>query len=124
MAQVSVTIAGKAYRMGCDDGQEEHLAELAADLDQRIGGMRKAFGEIGEMRLTIMAAVALTDELSEQKRRLDGLEAAVASLTSAASDAGSSQARQLTVFAGAIDALTARIESAAEVIGGRAEAEE
>ena len=57
MAHVSVTISGRQYRMACDDGQEHHLARLSHELDQRIAHLRTTFGEIGDMRLTVMAAL-------------------------------------------------------------------
>src|SRR5580693_656507 len=56
MSQVSVTINGRQFRMACEDGQEGHLMELARDLDTRIEGLRSKFGEIGDTRLTVMAA--------------------------------------------------------------------
>ena len=74
MAQVSVTINGRQYRMACDDGQENHLARLAYDLDQRIARLRSEFGEIGDMRLTVMAALIAADELGEMGQRLRRLE--------------------------------------------------
>jgi cell division protein ZapA len=74
MAHVSVTINGRQYRMSCDDGQEHHVARLAHDLDQRIMNLRVTFGEIGDARLTIMAALMLVDELSEQRQRLHRIE--------------------------------------------------
>ena len=61
-AQVTVTIAEKVYRIACDDGQEEHLRRLAAEVDAKIEEMRKAFGEIGDNRLTVMAAITFLDE--------------------------------------------------------------
>jgi cell division protein ZapA len=70
MGQITVTIDGKAYRMACDDGQEEHLASLAAYFDARVQDMRKSFGEIGDMRLAVMASVTMADEVSELKKRL------------------------------------------------------
>ena len=51
MSQVTVTIAGKTYRMACDDGQEEHLYGLASRLDAIINEIRGVFGEIGDQRL-------------------------------------------------------------------------
>ena len=78
MAQVTVTIAGRTYRMACGDGEEEHLAGLAAGLDAKIDEMRRAFGEIGDMRLHVMAAITIADELSETKRRIGTLEEEVA----------------------------------------------
>src|SRR5260370_41311282 len=63
MPQVSVTINGRSFRMACEDGEEAHLQHLAEDLDQRIGRLRTRFGEIGDTRLTVMAALTLADEL-------------------------------------------------------------
>src|ERR1700730_4144047 len=75
MAHVSVTINSRQYRMACDDGQEQHLARLAQDLDRRIAELRTSFGEIGDMRITVMAALVLAEELSEARQRLVRLEA-------------------------------------------------
>jgi cell division protein ZapA len=83
MAQVSVTIGGRNYRMACDDGQEEHLMKLARELDQKIAHLRDAFGEIGDTRLTVMAAIMVSDELSETKRRVRGLEQEIEGLKEA-----------------------------------------
>jgi cell division protein ZapA len=74
MAQVSVTIGGRVYRMACDDGQEDHLMRLARDLDQKLAQLREAFGEIGDTRLAVMAAIMVADELSESRRRIRALE--------------------------------------------------
>lgn len=74
MGQVSVTIADKQYRIACDDGQEAHLTALAADMDRRIAEMRKIFGEIGDSRLTVMAAIAVLDEKNELIEKVKTLE--------------------------------------------------
>jgi cell division protein ZapA len=74
MAQVSVTIGGRVYRMACDDGQEEHLMRLAHELDQKLVQLREAFGEIGDTRLAVMAAIMVADDLSESRRRIRALE--------------------------------------------------
>jgi cell division protein ZapA len=83
MAQVNVTIGGRTYRMACDDGQEEHLMKLARDLDQKISHLREAFGEVGDTRLTVMAAITISDELSETRRRIRGLEQEIEGLKEA-----------------------------------------
>jgi cell division protein ZapA len=82
MPQVSVTIAGKTYRMACAEGEEGHLEGLAAAYDARIEQMRTSFGEIGDLRLHVMAAIAQADELHETKRRIAALESEVAMLNS------------------------------------------
>ena len=74
MAQVNVTINGHQYRMACLDGQEDHLMQLAKGLDQRIEGLRAQFGEVGDMRLTIMAAITVADELAEAAGKIRRLE--------------------------------------------------
>ena len=82
MPQVTVTIAGKTYRMACAEGEERHLEGLAASYDAKIEEMRASFGEIGDLRLHVMAAIAQADELHETKRRIAALEAEVAALNS------------------------------------------
>ena len=70
MPQVSVTINGRQFRMACEDGEEAHLLRLAEDIDQRIARLRERFGEIGDTRLTVMAALTLADELRGQPRTI------------------------------------------------------
>lgn len=74
MTHVNVTIAGRSYRMACDDGQEEHLIGLGQVLDMKIEELRGSFGEIGDMRLAVMAGIMVADDLSETKRRVKTLE--------------------------------------------------
>ncbi|MBV8850799.1 MAG: cell division protein ZapA [Methylobacteriaceae bacterium] len=74
MAQVVVTIAGRTYRMACDDGEEERLEHLAREFDARIGGLRTSFGEIGDQRIIVMAALTLADELAEAQRQIGDLK--------------------------------------------------
>ncbi len=73
MPQVMVTIAGRLYRMACGDGEEDHLQQLAHRLDGKISNLRKDFGEIGDQRITVMAALTMADELSEAERRIRAL---------------------------------------------------
>ena len=36
MTQVNATIAGRQFRLACEDGQQDHLHALANDMDTRI----------------------------------------------------------------------------------------
>jgi cell division protein ZapA len=83
MSQVSVTINGRQFRMACEDGQEGHLMNLARELDNRINKLRSKFGEIGDTRLTVMAAITVADELSEAGQRIKRLEEELAALQDA-----------------------------------------
>ena len=113
MPQVSVTINGRQFRMACEDGEEARVTHLAEDLDGRIVQLRARFGEIGDMRLTVMAALALADELSEVKEKLERLEPELAKLQEASVvSADRVQATQAAVIA-ALNAAAERIESLA-----------
>lgn len=87
MPQIVVTIDGKSFRMACAEGEEQHLTGLAAEVDGRINELRKSFGEIGDQRLVVMAAIMATDELSEQRRRVAALETSLAETERARQDA-------------------------------------
>ena len=80
MAHVTVTMAGRVYRMACGDGEERHLELLAEQVDARIKDLHKSFGEIGDQRITVMAAVTFADETSAMARKVASLEAEVARL--------------------------------------------
>lgn len=80
MPQINVTINGKNYRMACDEGQENHLLELAQKLDGYVGHLRGSFGEIGDQRLTIMAGIMVVDELNELSKKVAKLETEIAKL--------------------------------------------
>lgn len=110
MAQVTVTIDGKQFRMACEDGQERHLESLAAHIDGRIKMMRESFGEIGDLRLTVMASLMVADEYFEEKRRGEDLKASIEQDRAARSQAADSVSQRDVTIAGAIDGLTQRIE--------------
>jgi cell division protein ZapA len=110
MAHVTVTINGRQYRMACEDGQESHLEGLAGDLGRRVDQLRENFGEIGDNRLLVMAALTLSDELSENRQRMHRLEGELAGLQNArVAAADRSQATQAAVAA-ALNAAAERIE--------------
>jgi len=119
MAQVSVTINGRVYRMACDDGQEDHLTRLARELDGRIGRLRESFGEIGDTRLTVMAALMVADELAEAKRRIKGCEQEIESLQESRLAMGERVEANQRAFADAIENAADRIEQLANSLNGR-----
>jgi cell division protein ZapA len=111
MSHVSVIIHGRQYRMACEDGQEDHLVRLAKDLDQRIEQLKASFGAIGDMRLIVMAALTLGDELTEAAKRLRRLEEELTAWQDArVASRERAQAMQIAV-ANALNSASERIES-------------
>ena len=70
MAHVDIKVNGKAYTVTCEDGQEQRLTELAIYLDRHVAGLAETLGEIGEVRLLLLASLTLCDELFETRAEL------------------------------------------------------
>jgi cell division protein ZapA len=111
MSEVTVTINARQYRMACETGQEQHLLTLSEDLDKRIGQLRASFGEVGDTRLTVMAALTVADELAEAGKTIRRLEEELGALKDARVTASDrTQATQVALIA-AFNSAAARIES-------------
>ena len=106
MGQVAISINGQNYQITCDDGQEEHLRSLAQIVDSRVEELVSAVGQVGDMRLLVMASLLLADEVAETKEEVDAMRARAAETDQAAPLAEAQ-------LASAFDALAARIETIA-----------
>lgn len=80
MAQVTVTLNGRTYRLECDDGQEQHLLMLAGEMGQQIELLKDRFGQVGDDRLLLMAGLMMADELLECRQKLEETEAALSDI--------------------------------------------
>ena len=123
MAQVTVTIAGRTYRMACGDGEEDHLAGLAAGFDAKIDEMRQAFGEIGDMRLHVMAALTYVDDLQETRKRVAALEKELAASVSVATESGEEVEALEGRVAEAVAKAAERLERVAKTLNAPLQAE-
>lgn len=119
MAQVTVTIDGKAYRMACEEGQENHLTELASGFDRYVAHLKNQFGEIGDLRLTVMSGIMIMDELHETNRRLQALEAEVDDLRRNRDAMADSNSRIEESLAGALEDASRKILALAARVSGR-----
>ena len=119
MAQVVVTIAGRTYRMSCEDGQEGHIEALAAHVDSKMAGLRTSFGEIGEQRLVVMAAITIADELAEANGRIASLEQQIGALSEVSHDARQMREAREGHLAEALGGAAERLEKLAREIAGK-----
>ena len=117
MAQVMVTVAGRKYRMACDDGEEERLEALGQRFDAAVTGLRESFGEIGDQRLMVMAGILMTERLDETERRIEGLEAQLETLRDSRNDVLDRLERLEAQFTGALERAAARVERLAAALG-------
>ena len=74
MGEVTVKVNNKPYTVGCADGQEARVTELARIFDERVEMVVGDVGAIGEVRLFLMAALLMSDELQELKSQLETLQ--------------------------------------------------
>jgi cell division protein ZapA len=118
MTQVNTTIAGRQFRLACEDGQEEHLDTLAHEIDQRIIDLRRKFGEIGDTRLTVMAALTIADELVEANRKLRRLEEEIAALQDARVVASDRAKAASSAVVSAFNSAAERIEGITKRLNG------
>ncbi|UFI03551.1 cell division protein ZapA [Roseibium aggregatum] len=114
MAQITVTINGKSFRMACDDGEEERLMGLAARFDGWINDLRGAFGEIGDQRLTVMAGIMAADQLSELERKVARLEEQLVDAKKQQVAALDNMSQNEEELSRAVNTAAARIESLAD----------
>jgi len=118
VAEVSVEINGRKYRMACEDGQETHLSSLAARFNRYIDEYKGTFGEIGDNRLTVMAGIAVVDELAETERKLNELRSELQTVTKAGNDVAAEAESMEAKFAAKLADVARRIESIATAVDG------
>jgi cell division protein ZapA len=114
MAQVTVQIGGRDYKMACGEGEEEHLLALGRMVDERHGQLKSQFGEVGDIRLSVMTAIMMADELNEAKRRNDALAAEISALQAAGDDAVKQYDARHADVADQLAAAAERLERMAE----------
>lgn len=77
MPLVNVMISNRAYTIACDEGEEEHLKELAAHVDAKAREVLASVGQVGDARMLLMAALLIADEHNDLAAKVAaGAEAA------------------------------------------------
>ena len=71
MANVNIKFNGKEFLLSCEDGQEEHLEELALYLNEKFNNLKNSLGNIGESKLLLITSISVLDEYYETKKKID-----------------------------------------------------
>jgi cell division protein ZapA len=111
LAQVTIRINGYAYTLGCEDGQEPHLLNMASKVEDRIDSIKALGNQSGEARLLVLAALLMADELHDQSATIDHLRAEQANQGPAsASEEAPKARRRLAALAEKAEAIAAKLE--------------
>lgn len=103
MAEVTLFLNGRGYRIACADGQEPHIEKLGRFIDGKVQELVRQVGQVGDARLLAMASLMIADELAEARGGIDAAGGQAKS-ADAAAEAIESVAKR-------IDALAARLEA-------------
>ena len=103
MAQVTVEVNGHPYVVGCEDGQERRLTELAATVDAQVRQVARDVGGLGETRLMLMGALVMADDIAELRGEVEALRAQIA-------ETRAERGRAELAAVAALDTAAARIE--------------
>ena len=115
MSELNVTINGRDYLVGCDDGQEDQLHKLAHYVDLKVAEMTSTLGQIGDARLLVMASLMIADELSDAYRQIETLDAGEAAPPPPSAEESSTEdsvAATLESCAQRIEDIASRLERA------------
>lgn len=109
MATVTVQVNGRPYVVGCEDGQEAHVEALARQFDAQVREVGAQVGQVGELRLLLMAALLTADELADTKNRLADAQA---QLSAAGDPTGAVERRAVRALEAAAQRIEAMVEQA------------
>ena len=110
MARITVEINNRHYEMACEDGEEKHLHALAAGLDAKVSEMQSSFGQIGDLRLMVMAALTVADQLEDTQKTVSALKDEIEGLKEARAAEIELSRSSEDEFASMLEATAQRIE--------------
>jgi cell division protein ZapA len=117
MAQVTVRINGYAYTVGCQDGEEQHLQQMAEQVERRIDSIKAVAGQSGESRMLVMAALLMADDLFEMGKSLKEAQAAQSGQAAQPADGGPAAPAPDTKLNRRLGKLAKRAEDIAAELG-------
>ncbi|MEE4237890.1 MAG: cell division protein ZapA [Anderseniella sp.] len=110
MGQVVITVNNRNFTMECADGEEGHLKDLASLLDSQVKEIKAGVGEVGDIRLLVMAGLIIADQLSEALDKVETLSSEIAGVHKTGSDAIEQSKQMERSAAERIEAAAKRLE--------------
>ena len=81
MANVNIKFNGKDFLLSCENGQEDHLEELAVNLNDKFEKLKNDLGNIGENKLLLITAIKVMDEYFDTKKNVEKKKLELTNLT-------------------------------------------
>ena len=113
MPLVNVMVNGRAYTIACDEGEEEHLKQLAGHVDSKVRELLGSVGQVGDQRLMLMSALLLADEYHTLAVQHEALKSELAELTDKREDLDKRLDKSESFAAETLEAAAKRIENIA-----------
>jgi cell division protein ZapA len=116
MGQVTVRVNGYSHTIGCKDGEEPHVLDLVAQIEEKVRVIRAMGGQFSESRMLLHVALLLADEandlrLDAARLRREMAEAAAAGTAPAApAEPDPRLADRLTRIAERIEGIAQNLE--------------
>ncbi|XBQ16861.1 MAG: cell division protein ZapA [Oceanicaulis sp.] len=114
MNKVTISLNGRAFTIGCEEGQQAYLRELAGHLDGHVRDLADKVGQIGDVRLLLMASLIVADEMREAKGQIEALKEEMIDLKGRLSQADARRRADRARAAEAIAKAAARLETLCE----------
>jgi cell division protein ZapA len=111
MGQVVVKVNGREFPLSCADGQEPRIRRLAQYVDAKVGEFSRAIGQVGEARLLLLAAIVISDELSDANEALLQERNRSRAAEGAAGEGEQTAAAGLRGMAERVEAIATRLET-------------
>lgn len=120
MAEVTVDVGGRNYRLACENGEEEHLTALCSRIDAEARRLARSMGQMSESRLMLMSALMIADKLHDAEKEATALSRRLAEAERLASEqaanGGDFSAEREARLSAEVSALAARLERLAEKV--------
>ena len=113
MPLVNVMVNNRAYTIACDEGEEEHLKELAGHVDSKVRELLGSVGQVGDQRLMLMAALLVADEFLTVKAQSEALKSELAGLANVREELDKRLNKSESFSADTLEAAAKRVENIA-----------
>ena len=77
MGDFAITVNNRRYTIACSEESEGRLAQAASQLDARVKPLAERYGNVGDDRLLMLAALQIIDELMTTREKLDEINALI-----------------------------------------------